>query len=175
MNLWEYAAQTAQEATQDAQEGAERISIASSLLREQERRTEAEERALAICKEKQAAIAESEAARTSILKGIQAGEPTAKLLLLAVDCIGGITGDSVFAAQSRADLVTVYGKALMQPEALQIELADIQARLAMLTRPELDAEPEDSRRRIQAAIRAHKKREAEIMAFQFDKIMEAIK
>lgn len=174
MNLWEYAAQTAQEATQDAQEGAERFSIAP-LLREQERRTEAEERALAICKEKQAAIAESEAARISILKGIQAGEPTAKLLLLAVDCIGRITGDSVFAAQSRADLVTVYGKALMQPEALQIELEGIQARLAMLTRPELDAEPEDSRRRIQAAIRAHKKREAEIMAFQFDKIMEAIK
>lgn len=168
MNLWEYAAQTAQEATQGAQEGAERISIAP-LLREQERRTEAEERALAICKEKQAAIAESEAARTSILKGIQAGEPAAKLLLLAVDCIGRITGDSVFAAQSRADLVTVYGK------ALQIELEGIQARLAMLTRPELDAEPEDSRRRIQAAIRAHKKREAEIMAFQFDKIMEAIK
>lgn len=174
MNLWEYAAQTAQEATQGAQEGAERISIAP-LLREQERRPEAEERALAICKEKQAAIAESEAARTSILKGIQAGEPAAKLLLLAVDCIGRITGDSVFAAQSRADLVTVYGKALMQPEALQIELEGIQARLAMLTRPELDAEPEDSRRRIQAAIRAHKKREAEIMAFQFDKIMEAIK
>lgn len=40
MNLWEYAAQTAQEATQDAQEGAERFSIAP-LLREQERRTEA--------------------------------------------------------------------------------------------------------------------------------------
>lgn len=79
-------------------------------MREQERRTEAEERALAICKEKQAAIAESEAARTSILKGIQAGEPAAKLLLLAVDCIGRITGDSVFAAQSRADLVTVYAR-----------------------------------------------------------------
>ena len=90
----------------------------------------------------------------------------AKLLLLAVDCIGRITGDSVFAAQSRADLVTVYGKALMQPEALQIELEGVQARLSMLTRPELDAEPEDSRRRIQAAIRAHKKREAEIMALQ---------
>ena len=83
-----------------------------------------------------------------------------------MDCIGRITGDSVFAAQSRADLVTVYGKALMQPEALQIELEGVQARLAMLTRPELDAEPEDSRRRIQAAIRAHKKREAEIMALQ---------
>lgn len=165
MNLWEYAAQTAQEAQQDAQEGAERIGIAP-ILREQEGRTEAEERALAICKEKQEAIAQSEAARSSILKGIQAGESTAKLLLLAVDCIGRITGDRVFSEQSRADILTVYGKGLSQPEALQIELEGIQARLAMLTRPELDAEPEDSRRRIQAAIRAHKKREAEIMALQ---------
>lgn len=164
MNLWEYASQTAQEGARNAIEGAERISIAP-ILREQERRTEAEERALAICKEKQEAIAQSESARAAILKGIQAGEPLAKLLLLAVDCIGKITGDRVFPEQSRTDLLTVYGKALLQTETLQIELEGVQARLAMLTRPELDAEPEESRRRIQAAIRMHRQRESEIISY----------
>lgn len=164
MNLWEYAAKQ----QEDAQEAAEPLSLESiaPLLRTQERRTEAEERALAICKEKQEAIAQSEAARTSILKGLQAGVSPTRLLLIATDCIGKITGDSVFSSQSRADILTVYGKGLMQPEALQIELEGLQARIAMLTRPELDAEPEDSKRRIQAAIRAHRKREAEIMAMQ---------
>lgn len=159
MDLWEYAAQEAPQDTVNAD-------IPPQLLRAQERRLKAEERAISICREQQEAVSQSEAARAAILKGIQAGEPAEKLLLIAVECIGTITGDHVFSEQCRADLLTVYGKGLQQPAALEVELEGIQDRLAMLTRAELDAEPEDTRRRIKAAIRAHKRRENEIKAMQ---------
>lgn len=57
----------------------------------------------------------------------------------------------------------------MQPDALTIELEGIQSRLAMLTRPELEREPEDSRRRIAAAIRAHRQRAGEIEKILHDR------
>lgn len=171
MNLWEYAAkqaETPQEAAQEPQDGAETVSLESiaPLLIAQERRTAEQERALQICKEKQEATVKSAEARTAILKGLQAGEPPEKLLLIAVDCISAITGDNVFSAQSRKDMIEIYGMGLLQPQALQIELDEVRTRLAMLQRPELDAEPEDSRRRIAAAIRAHQRREREIISLQ---------
>lgn len=163
MNLWEYAAKQA-----EAPQKEEAIALDSimPLLMEQERKQKEREQALQTYKERQEAIIKSAEARTAILKGLQAGEPPEKLLLIAVDCISAITGDSVFSAQSRKDMIEIYGMGLLQPQALQIELDEVRTRLAMLQRPELDAEPEDSRRRIAAAIRAHQRREREIMSLQ---------
>jgi len=56
----------------------------------------------------------------------------------------------------------IHGAALQQPEALEIELEGIQARLAMLSRLELDVELEDTRLRTQVAIKIHQRRAEDI-------------
>lgn len=165
MDLRELAAQLAAEgagAAQDAAQepGGDRPPV--TLQRAQERRTEEQERALQICREYQENIKKSCSAQTFILKGIKAGENPYKLLLAACECIGRLTSNRAFKEQASADIEAIAGKGLLQPDALEIELEGIQRRLEMMTRPELEAEPEDSRRRIDAAIRAHQQRAGEI-------------
>jgi len=165
MDLRELAAQLATEgagATQDAGQEPVRDRPTATIQREQERRTEEQERALQICREYQDNVKKSGSAQTFILKGLQAGENPYRLLLTACECIGHLTGNRVFAAQARKDIEIIAGRGLQEPQALELELEEIQRRLAMMTRPELESEPEDSRRRIAAAIRAHKKRAGEI-------------
>lgn len=165
MDLRELAAQLAAEAAEQPQEatgGAGEGKPPVMLQREQERRTEAEKKALEVYKEYQKNIRNSESAQTTILKGLQAGENPYKLLLSACECIGYLTSNKAFSEMARGNILEIVGKGLLQPEALEIELEGVKSRLAMLTRPELEAEPPDSRRRIGAAIRAHQKRAGEI-------------
>lgn len=178
MDLRELAAQFATESAEPSQatDGAAYRSILSDrpggppedprqdalLQREQEQRAAAEARALEICKEYQDNATKSAGAQASILKGIKTGENPYKLLLAACECIGRLTSNKAFREQAGADIEAVAGRGLLYPEALEIELEGIQRRLAMLTRPELDREPESSRRRITAAIRAHQQRAGEI-------------
>lgn len=172
MDLRELAAQLAAEGAetaQDATQGRREDRPPAPLLREQERRTAAQERALEICRTYQDNIKASGSAQTFILKGLQTGENPYKLLLAACDCIGRLTSNRAFEGQARADIEAITGKALLQPDALTIELEGIQSRLAMLTRPELEREPEDSRRRIAAAIRAHRQRAREIEKILHDR------
>lgn len=149
-------------AAQDAAQDLDRDRPSPTLQRAQERRTEEQERALQICQTYQDNIKASGSAQTFILKGIQAGENPYKLLLAACECIGRLTSNRAFKEQASADIEAIAGKGLLQPDALEIELEGIQRRLEMMTRPELEAEPEDSRRRIDAAIRAHRQRAGEI-------------
>ena len=161
MNLWEYAATQDGQETQQAQE----VDGLVQLQRAQERRTDEQERALEICREYQANTRRSEAAQTAILKGLQSGGNPYRLLLTACECIGSLTSNKAFSEMARADIKAIHGVGLAEPEALEMELEDIQTRLAMLTRTELDTEPDDSRRRIDSAIRAHRKRQTEIVSF----------
>ena len=172
MDLRELAAQLAAEGAETAQDAAQepvRDKPPATLQREQERRTAEQERALQICREYQDNIKKSGSAQTFILKGIQAGENPYKLLLAACECIGRLTSNRAFKEQASADIEAIAGKGLLQPDALTIELEGIQSRLAMLTRPELELEPEDSRRRIAAAIRAHRQRAREIEKILHDR------
>lgn len=172
MDLRELAAQLAAEGAETAQDAAQepvRDKPPATLQREQERRTAEQERALQICREYQDNIKKSGSAQTFILKGIQTGENPYKLLLDACECIGRLTSNRAFKEQASADIEAIAGKGLLQPEALEIELEGIQSRLAMLTRPELEREPEDSRRRIAAAIRAHRQRAGEIEKILHDR------
>lgn len=149
-------------AAQDAAQDLDRDRPSPTLQRAQERRTEEQERALQICQTYQDNIKASGSAQTFILKGLQTGANPYKLLLAACDCIGRLTSNKAFKEQASADIEAIAGRGLLQPEALEIELEGIQSRLAMLTRPELEQEPGDSRRRIKAAIRAHQQRAGEI-------------
>lgn len=154
-----------------AQEGAEQTSTsplgppveqAKGLLRGTTQKRDARERSLEICRTYQENTKASSSAQTFILKGIQAGENPYRLLLAACECIGRLTSNMAFKEQVRADIEAIAGRGLLQPDALTIELDGIQRRLAMLTRPELEREPEDACRRIAAAIRAHRQRAGEI-------------
>lgn len=98
--------------------------------------------------------------RSAISCGLRSGEDLAEILLRALECISRMTGDSFFLEQGKADLLTVYGLGLRQPAAVQIQLEEARARLAMLTRPELTEEltDADARQRIERAADAHRKR-----------------
>ena len=98
---------------------------------------------------------------SAILKGITAGEDIYSLFLKAVDAIGKMTGDRSLYDQTRSQLLAVYGIGLGEPQPLQMELAEINQRLAKLTAARETADP-DSRERIDRAIREHQKRAGEI-------------
>lgn len=135
---------------------------AGELLRSTQPERGARERSLEICRTYQENTKASNRAQTFILKGLQAGENPYKLLLAACECIGHLTGNRTFSVQASDAIETIAGRALLEPQALELELEGIQHRLAMMTRPELEREPEDSRRRIAAAIRVHQQRAGEI-------------
>ena len=98
---------------------------------------------------------------SAIRKGINAGEDIYSLFLKAVDTIGRMTGDRSLYDQTRSQLIAVYGIGLREPQPLQMELAEINQRLAKLTGSRATADP-DSRERIDRAIREHQRRAGEI-------------
>ena len=101
--------------------------------------------------------------QTAILKGLKSGADITDLFLKACKAISLMTSNSVFYTQAEADLKAIYGIGLKQPGAIQKELDEVRQRLTMLTRPELQQEPEDSRNRINRAIKAHQDRENQLI------------
>lgn len=111
------------------------------------------------------AIRKTEMLRTAITKGIKRGEPLPVLFLQAIECAGVATGDRVFIDQCKADLVTVYGIGLHQPEAAAVELGEVRERLGNLERAyNKEWITPDEKQRIAAAIRAHRERETHLAA-----------
>jgi len=97
----------------------------------------------------------SEEARIALIKGIQAGANPYRLLLTATDCIGKLTGDTSFLDITRADLLHLHGDVLGEPQALEIELEELEARLERLRAA-------DQSPRVRAAIQAHENRAQEL-------------
>lgn len=146
----------AQKAPERAIEGTEQ---AGRLLAQYKQEQAEHERTLAIYREYQHNIKESESLRTAILKGAKAGEPPVALLLKAVKCISLMTGDTVFYSQLEGDIKSIYGAGLLEPEPLKIEIQETQERLQKLQKAlERDTETADSKERIKRAIEAHKAR-----------------
>ena len=94
--------------------------------------------------------------RADILKGLQAGEEAEGLLLKACNIISLMTGDKVFYTQAEQDLIAIYGEGIGAEKPLRYKLQQIEERLSNMQQA-LDRELEqDSKRRIQRAIEAHK-------------------
>lgn len=158
MNLRQYAAQAAQQ----PQEPQKTEKTYTPLHREQEAQRAENARSLEICKEYNANRAKSGQLTADILKGLNAGENPYILLMKAAECIGLLTGETRVFSQSVKDRITeIYGQGLTDSRALEIELADVRQRLAMLTRPELEQTAN-----IKNAVRAHKEREQQILSLQ---------
>ena len=132
------------------------------ILRKQQEFYEAKERANAVYAEHQNNKKKAGNLRTDILKGLQQGENSYILLLKAMECISIMTGDSAFYLQGKEEVKSVYGIGFEHDKALQIELKELKERLHMLSRPELQNEPENSRKRINNAIKQHKEKIAKL-------------
>lgn len=125
MNLREYAAAAVQEDITPAAPPA-------ALVIQQTHDNEATERARAVYAEYQENIKKSELLQTEIIKGVKAGESTAALLIKAAECITAMTGNKLFADQIHRDIVELYGDIFHDKGALQIELQEVEGRLAKL-------------------------------------------
>ena len=161
MDLLAYAA--AQKKTPEQTPPAELKPEYKPLERSQQQDREAAERAREVYRTYQDNIKLSGELQTAILKGLKSGADITDLFLKACKAISLMTSNGVFYTQTEADLKAIYGIGLKQPGAIQRELAEVRQRLTMLTRPELQQEPEDSRRRINRAIEAHQEREKQLI------------
>lgn len=133
------------------------------LERQQQQDREAEERARQVYRTYQDNIKLSGELQTAILKGLKSGADITDLFLKACKAISLMTSNSVFYTQTEAYLKAIYGIGLKQPGAIQKELDEVRQRLTMLTLPELQQEPEDSRNRINRAIKAHQDRKNQLI------------
>lgn len=133
---------------------------AAPLQRQQEQAATVEAQAAAAYREYQENIKRAGELRTAILKGLDAGENPYRLLYMAAECIGRMTGETkAFAEIVKGRITEIYGDGLHDPQAAALELDDVRARLKMLRRPELE-----HTRNLDAAIRAHEQREHELMS-----------
>lgn len=115
------------------------------------------ERLLAAYSEIQRNIKRAGELRADILRGARSGEEPVRLLLKAVKCISLMTGESLFYSQIEGDLKSIYGAGLLDPKVLELDLLGTQKRLQKLQNAlERETETADSKKRIQAAIDAHK-------------------
>lgn len=156
MGLREYAAQQAQEPAQEQE--AQQPPINNALAREQGEQREAAERAAEVYKAHQENTSKTGEIQAAILKGLKQGEPIPALFLKAAEAISCMTGNREFYQQIEADLLTVYGFALQEPEAAAIEAGKIKERLHRLEQAERETKDERERGNIAAAIRAHRQR-----------------
>lgn len=124
---------------------------------------EAEARYREVYSAYQEAIRRSEGLRAEITKGILQGEAVYNLLLKAIECISLMTGETLFYNQNREQIKAIYGVGLLETVPLEIELDEVRRRLAMLTRPELEKEPSESRERIRQAVKRHRERETQLI------------
>lgn len=117
------------------------------------------QRTLAIYKEYQENIRRSSTLQTEILKGLKAGESIYSLFLKAMEAIGRMTNIDLLHKQAEEDIKAVYGLGLLEREPLEIERQTVAERLERLQEAEGRAgEPDDSRVRISAAVKAHQQR-----------------
>ena len=153
MNLWEYAKAQGEVIQAPEPPPAPKLAIeqaqeAQDALREAE-----------VYKRYQEATKTSEQARTAITKGLQAGLNPYRLLLIATDCIGKLTGDTVFNSSAHDAITLLYGEIEGDPQALEIELEDVETRLEHLRAYQGTTE---ERMRVQSIIRQHENRAQEL-------------
>lgn len=102
-------------------------------------------------------IRKTELLSTEILKGLQSGEPLAKLFLKVVRALSLCTNNKVEYDIVEDTLLTVYGLAFRDDEVMQLSAEKISNRLERLNVALNSVENESERCRIHQAIQAHQK------------------
>ena len=128
------------------------------LQREADNRKDELDRAREVYKIYQENILLAGELETEILKGLKQGENIYKLFLKAVKAISLIMGDDEIYCQAESDIKAIYGAGFLEPEAIEIELNLLEARLNKL-KDALERENElEVKRRIAVAIEAHEEK-----------------
>lgn len=99
----------------------------------------------------------AQTAMNKITLGVKKGTNIYILFLQAVKVIALMTHDKAFDVQINDDIRAVYGIGLQEHQALEIELTDTKRRLESLQEAKPNTTHDESRR-IDTAIKAHKKR-----------------
>ena len=145
--------------TKNATEGNLEVNIGISKLQKEANEQESErERAICVYKEYQNNIRLSGQLNTEIIKGLKTGEDIYRLFLKAIKSISLMTSDNAIYPIAERDIREIYGVGLQEPLPLQIELEQVEERLARLEK----AEAERSGTTINKAIEMHRKRAAEL-------------
>ena len=127
-----------------------------TLQRQADQAQRDKENTLAIYQRYQQAANQSAALRTEILRGVKAGESIYSLFLKAVKAVSLMSNNRLFYDQIAGELPTIYGKGLLEPEPLELELTAVKERLERLQQAETRAQNAQELAQIQAAIRAHR-------------------
>lgn len=107
-------------------------------------------------------IRASEGLQSKILKGVKAGENIYTLFLQAAKAISLMTSNTVFYNQIESDIIDIYGKGLLEPQPLKVEIQATEERLKRLKEAEAREGESDTQGRIYKAIKAHEARIAEL-------------
>lgn len=134
------------------------------LQREADRITDERERAKAVYGEYQRNIKNGGLLINEIEKGIQSGADVYDLLLKALQVIGYCTADRSLYDRCKKMIISVYGDALKQPQPIRLELEEVNDRIKHLQAAADTCTDNDSRERLQRAIRAHRARADELTA-----------
>lgn len=102
-------------------------------------------------------IRQTEQLSTEILKGLQCGEPLAKLFLKAIRALSFCTDNKAEYDIIEDTLLTVYGSAFRNDEVMAISAEKISKRLARLNVALKSVNNESDKCRIQQAVQAHQK------------------
>lgn len=123
-------------------------------LKEEARRAD-HQRAVEVYKDHQKNIRLTEEIQAQILKGVKVGEDPCSLLLKAVEAISKMTGNQHFYKQVRADLIAVYGEALLYPLPIQWEIDETMERFQKILEAMGREHDPDAMKRIEASAKAH--------------------
>ena len=135
---------------------------APALKVQQQLNTHYEDEAQRVYKTYQENIRKAGGLRSELLKGAQAGESCYSLLLKACKCISLMTSDSVLYSSMESVITSVYGHGLLEPQPLEIELAQIRERLATLRASQQRETVPEAQERISDSIKAHERKAAEL-------------
>lgn len=130
----------------------------TSLAIRQQEAENTRQQALEVYAHYQDDIRQTEQLSTEILKGLQCGEPLAKLFLKAVKALSLCTDNKVEYDIIEDTLLTVYGSAFHDEEVMAISAEKISKRLDRLNDALKSADNESDKCRIQQAVQAHQKK-----------------
>lgn len=135
---------------------------AKALLQQKQQQEEEHQRTLSIYQTYRENMRKSGQLQTEILKGIQAGEDIYSLFLKATEAIGCMTDCGIFGTITADNIKSIYGEGLLQKQPLQLQLEETETRLIKLEEAGQREIAVTDKQRIQAAIKAHKERIAEL-------------
>ena len=96
--------------------------------------------------------------QAEVLSGLKLGKPLPELLLKALEALSCLTHTDTALTQAKEDLAAMYAYVLEEPDSVQLEIDQLETRMARMKEAlTADDIPDHDKRVIEAAILAHQK------------------